>query len=108
MFAIVNIGGKQYRIKEGDVIQIDKVSDGHKAGDPIKLNDVLLVSDAHNTVVGKPYVAGALVEADIVEPLVKGEKLIIFKYKPKKRFRRKVGHRQKFTTLAIRKINVSK
>ncbi|MBP3344987.1 MAG: 50S ribosomal protein L21 [Clostridia bacterium] len=97
MFAIVECGGKQYKVSENDVISVEKLSNA--VGDKVTLN-VLLVSDNGNVVAGNPIVAGAVCEAEVVAH-GKGDKIVVFKYKPKKNERKKQGHRQPFTQLKI-------
>ena len=95
MFAIVQSGGKQYKVSENDVISVEKLSNA--VGDKIKL-DVLLISEDGNVVAGNPFVEGAVCEAEVVAH-GKGDKIVVFKYKPKKNERKKQGHRQPFTQL---------
>ena len=97
MFAIVQSGGKQYKVSENDVISVEKLSNA--VGDKIKL-DVLLISEDGNVVAGNPFVEGAVCEAGVVAH-GKGDKIVVFKYKPKKNERKKQGHRQPFTQLKI-------
>jgi large subunit ribosomal protein L21 len=97
MFAIVQTGGKQYKVSEGDVISVEKLENA--VGDKIKL-DVLLVSDNGNVVAGQPTVKGATCEAEVLAH-GKGDKIVVFKYKPKKNERKKQGHRQPFTQLKV-------
>ena len=97
MFAIVQSGGKQYKVSENDVISVEKLSNA--VGDKIKL-DVLLISEDGNVVAGNPFVEGAVCEAEVVAH-GKGDKIVVFKYKPKKNERKKQGHRQPFTQLKI-------
>lgn len=97
MFAIVQSGGKQYKVSENDVISVEKLSNA--VGDKVKL-EVLLVSDNGNVVAGNPFVNGAVCEAEVVAH-GKGDKIVVFKYKPKKNERKKQGHRQPFTQLKI-------
>ena len=97
MFAIVQSGGKQYKVSENDVISVEKLSNA--VGDKIKL-DVLLISKDGNVVAGNPFVEGAVCEAEVVAH-GKGDKIVVFKYKPKKNERKKQGHRQPFTQLKI-------
>ena len=101
-YAIIETGGKQYRVAAGDVIDVDKLKTAI-TGDTIQLDKVLLLSQEGNVSVGTPLVAGAHVVAK-VETEAKGEKLIIFKYKPKVRYRKKTGHRQTYSRLAIQSI----
>ena len=97
MFAIVQSGGKQYRVCENDVISVEKLSNA--VGDKITL-DVMLISDNGTVVAGNPIVAAAVCEAEVVAH-GKGDKIVVFKYKPKKNERKKQGHRQPFTQLRI-------
>lgn len=98
MFAIVETGGKQYKVKPGDVIDVEllPVADG----ETIDLGRVLLVADGDEVTVGTPVVEGARVKATAIKE-VKGRKEIIFMYRPKKRIRQKTGHRQKYTQLRV-------
>ena len=97
MFAIVKTGGKQYTVSKDDVITVEKLD--APVGSKVKL-DVLLISDNGQVVAGNPTVAGAVCEAEVVAS-GKGEKIVVFKYKPKKNERKKQGHRQPFTQLKI-------
>lgn len=97
MFAVVQSGGKQYKVCENDVISVEKLANA--VGDKINL-DVLLISDNGNVIAGNPIVAGAVCEAEVVAH-GKGDKIVVFKYKPKKNERKKQGHRQPFTQLKI-------
>jgi large subunit ribosomal protein L21 len=101
MYAIIETGGKQYRVQEGDVIRVEKIEIAD--GEAVKFDKVLLVSDEEKLNVGKPYVDGAVVEA-VVENQGKAKKIIIFKYKSKKDYRKKQGHRQPYTQVKIEKI----
>ena len=97
MFAIVQTGGKQYKVAENDVITVEKLDNA--VGDKITL-EVLLVSDNGKVVAGNPVVKGAVCEAEVVAH-GKGDKIVVFKYKPKKNERKKQGHRQPFTQVKI-------
>ena len=101
MYAVVETGGKQYRVAPGDVIEVEKLAS--EPGAQITLDRVLMVSDEAGIRVGTPIVEGARVLAD-VEGQIKGPKLIVFKMKPKTRYRKKTGHRQQFTRLVIKEI----
>lgn len=101
MYAIIATGGKQYRVQEGDVIYVEKLNAEVEAS--VELNDVLAIGKEEGLVVGKPVVEGAKVVAKVLEQ-GKGKKVIVFKYKPKKDFRKKNGHRQMYTKLQIEKI----
>ena len=102
MYAVVETGGKQYKVAEGDVLFVEKLEG--EAGDNVELDKVLLVSNGGDITVGKPYVEGAKVNVSIEEQ-GKGKKIIVFKYKAKKDYRKKQGHRQPYTKIKIEKIN---
>jgi len=101
MYAVIETGGKQYRVQEGDVIRVEKIKVAD--GETVKFDKVLLVADEGKLNVGKPYVDGAVVEA-LVENQGKAKKIIVFKYKAKKDYRKKQGHRQPYTQVKIEKI----
>jgi large subunit ribosomal protein L21 len=104
VYAIIQTGGHQYRVAVGDQLDVEKLP--VEAGTEITLDQVLLVSDDNNLVtIGTPTVTGAQVRAQVVDQH-RGEKLVVFKYKPKKRYRRKMGHRQDLTRLEIQAISV--
>ena len=100
MYAIIATGGKQYRVSEGDVIYIEKID---AAVDSTVSFDVLLVGNEGDVKVGTPVVEGVKAEGKVVGQ-VRGEKIIVFKYKSKKNYRRKQGHRQPYTKVEITKI----
>lgn len=102
MYAIIATGGKQYRVQEGDVIFVEKLAANE--GDTVEIIEVLAVAgDNEELKVGTPHVAGAKVTLKVVSQ-GKGKKIIVFKYKPKKNYRRKTGHRQPYTKVAVEKI----
>lgn len=103
MYAIIEEGGGQRKVTEGQELLIDLIQGGEaKAGDSITFDRVLMTGDgAGKTTIGAPYVSGASVTAEIVEPEAKGNKIHIFKFKPKKGYRRKTGHRQRYTHVKI-------
>ena len=101
-YAIIQTGGKQYRVSPGDVIDVERMKD-HEPGDTVNFNDVLIVSHNEEVSVGTPFVDGARVVAKVEEE-GKGQKIIVFKYKPKIRYRRKKGHRQRFARISIQEI----
>ncbi len=103
MFAVIKTGGKQYEVSKGDVIEIEKLD--KEEGSEVVFDEVLLVKDK-KALIGKPTVEGAKVVGEVVEQ-GRGEKKIVFKYKPKKRQRKKKGHRQPFTRVKIKEISVS-
>jgi len=103
VFAIVESGGKQYRVSEGEMIDVERLAVAK--GDTVTLDRVLMVADGDQVRVGKPLVEGARVQARVVDQ-GRGPKIIVFKYKPKIRYRVKSGHRQSFTRLRIEQILV--
>ena len=103
MHAIIETGGKQYKVTEGETLFIEKLP--QEAGDAVTFEKVLAVIDGDKITVGTPVVEGAKVDASVVKN-GKGKKIIVFKYKPKKGYRRKQGHRQPYTKVTIGKISV--
>ena len=101
MYAIISAGNKQYRVSQGETIYIDKVN--QEDGSTISF-DVLMVENNGEITVGNPTVAGATVEGKVVAQ-VKGEKIMIYKYKSKKNYHRRQGHRQPYTKVEITAIN---
>lgn len=101
MHAIIETGGKQYKVAEGDTLFIEKLP--VEAGDTVTFDKVLAVLDGDKATFGAPVVEGAKVTASVVKN-GKGKKVIVFKYKPKKGYRRKQGHRQPYTKVTIGKI----
>ena len=104
MYAIVKTGGKQYKVAEGDVLFVEKLEGN--AGDVVTLNEVLACTKDGELVVGAPTVEGASVQAKVVEQ-GKAKKVIVFKYKAKKNYRRTQGHRQPYTKIQIEKITTT-
>lgn len=102
MYAVIETGGKQYKVSEGDVIFIEKLDVAE--GEAVTFDKVLVVADGENVTVGAPAVEGATVTAK-VEKQGKAKKIYVFKMKRKKNYRRKKGHRQPFTKVTIEKIN---
>ena len=102
MYAIVKTGGKQYKVSEGDVLFVEKLE--ANTGDVVTLNDVLACSKDGELVLGSPVVEGASVQAKVLEQ-GKAKKVVVFKYKAKKDYRRKQGHRQPYTKIVVEKIN---
>ena len=104
MQAIIVTGGKQYKVAEGDTLFIEKLP--VEAGDNVTFDKVLaVIADDGTATFGTPVVDGAKVDASVVKN-GKGKKIIVFKYKPKKNYRRKQGHRQPYTKVTIGKISV--
>jgi len=102
VLAIIKTGGKQYLVKPGDKIKVEKIE--AEKGKEINFSEVLLLEKNKKIEIGNPIVKGTKVEAKVLRH-GKGKKLIIFKYKPKKRYKRKIGHRQQFTEVEIIEIN---
>jgi large subunit ribosomal protein L21 len=98
MYAVIKTGGKQYRVAQGDRLRVEKLPGN--VGDTVTLGDVLLVGAGEGVKVGAPVVGGAKVEAKIVAQ-DRGPKIIVFKFRRRKNYRRKTGHRQPFTALEI-------
>ena len=106
MYAIIKTGGRQYWVREGERLRMEKLNGA--IGETIDFDQVLLVKDAKNNVkIGQPYVQGATVRATI-EAEGRGKKIIVLKKKPRNRYRRKQGHRQTYTDLTIEKIQLKK
>lgn len=103
MHAIIVTGGKQYKVAEGDTLFIEKLP--NEAGDEVVFDTVLAVLDGDNATIGTPSVAGASVKATVAKN-GKGKKVRIFKYTPKKGYRKRQGHRQPYTKVEITKISV--
>ena len=101
MYAIVETGGKQYKVAAGEKVNVDYLGLGE--GKEVELSRVLLIVDDKDTIVGTPTIDNAKVTASCIGE-GKGDKIIVFKYKPKVRYRRKTGHRQLFTRLEITEI----
>ncbi len=101
MYAVIGSGGKQYKVQEGDVLHVEKI-DGD-VGSEISFDKILMFSDGENVQIGAPTLNDVTVTGQIVEQ-AKEKKIIVFKYKKRKRFRRKQGHRQFFTAVKIDKI----
>ena len=105
MYAIIESCGKQYKVSEGDVVSFEKLD--AEEGKKVSFDKVVLVSDEKKVEVGAPYVKGVKVEGKVVEH-GKGKKIIVYKYKAKKNYRRTQGHRQPFTKVEITKIVTGK
>jgi len=98
MYAVVTSGGKQYKVQEGEILRVEKIPGN--VGSSVIFNTVLMVADGDKVNIGRPVLDDALVEGHIVEQ-GKAKKIIVFKYKRRKRYRRKQGHRQQFTAIKI-------
>ncbi|NLJ56945.1 MAG: 50S ribosomal protein L21 [Firmicutes bacterium] len=103
MYAIIETGGKQYRVAEGSICKVEKLP--AETGAEVIFEKVLAVKNENGMQVGTPYVEGAKVSARVLSH-GKGKKVIVFKYKPKKNYRKKQGHRQPFTQVVIQGIEL--
>ena len=101
MYAVLESGGKQYRVSAGDTLEVERIA--AEAGQSVRLDRVLLVNNAGKVSVGSPLVAGAAVTADVVEH-IRGDKKIIWKMRRRKGYHKKQGHRQELTVLKIKEI----
>ena len=101
MYAVVKTGGKQYRVSPGDSIDVERLP--NEVGEQIALDEVLLVANGSGAKIGQPLVKGATVKATVIRQ-ARGRKVVVFKHKPRNRYRRKRGHRQYFTRLRIDEI----
>jgi large subunit ribosomal protein L21 len=101
MYAIIRTGGRQYRAEVGAEIDVERLP--YEVGQPIELDEILLVADGDKATVGTPLVGGAKVKATVVDQY-RGRKIIVWKYRPKERYRRKKGHRQYYTRIRIDEI----
>jgi large subunit ribosomal protein L21 len=103
MIAIIKTGGKQYIVSPGSKVKVEKLE--QKAGEKVQFEEVLLLEDENNLfLLGTPFVEGAVVTGEVLEEGM-GDKKIIFKYKPKKRYKLKKGHRQPYTEVEIKEIS---
>jgi large subunit ribosomal protein L21 len=102
VYAIIRDRGMQYRVEEGQVLEIDLLS--ADPGSTIELSEVLLVGGGSDVKVGAPVIEGARVKAEVLGE-TKGEKIVVFRYRNKKRYRRRVGHRQRYTQIKVTSIS---
>jgi large subunit ribosomal protein L21 len=103
MYAVIATGGKQYKVREGDMLRIEKLPED--VGSEVTFDNVLLYSDGETVQIGQPVLENAMVNAHVVEQ-GKNKKILVFKYKRRKRYRRMLGHRQPYTAVKIDKIEV--
>ena len=101
MYAVIETGGKQYQVKVGDILNVEKL--GLEEGEKVSFDKVIAVSGDDGFKVGAPYVDGAKVEATVLKN-ARNKKIIVYKYKPKKGYHKKQGHRQYFTKVKIESI----
>ena len=102
-FAVIQTGGKQYKVSEGSLVSIEKLKMKgieYKKGDNVSFDKVLLVDDGKDTTLGTPYILGAKVEAEIIE-IGRARKLLVMKYKQKSRYLKRNGHRQPFFKIKV-------
>jgi large subunit ribosomal protein L21 len=104
MYAIVNIAGKQYKVAEGDKLQVARLSS--EVGDKVNFDNVLLTDDGKNIKIGKPAVKGAVVSAEVLEH-GRHKKILVYKKKRRKGYQRKNGHRQDFSAIKVNSIKIS-
>jgi len=106
MYAIIESGGKQYKVSEGDVVRVELIAPDAlpKPGKPLAFDRVLLVADGEKVTVGTPLVEGAKVEAEVLREKVAARKVRAFKFKRRKGYHRSMGHRQKHTEVRVTKI----
>ena len=102
-FAVIMTGGKQYVVKEGDILKIEKLSDTQKEGDKVVFDTVLALSSGDKTTIGAPHVSGAKVHASVKE-IGRNQKITVIHYKQKSKYFKKYGHRQPFVKVAIESI----
>ncbi|KKQ85834.1 MAG: 50S ribosomal protein L21 [Parcubacteria group bacterium GW2011_GWF2_38_8] len=99
-FAVIQTGGKQYKVSKDDVLSVEKITGKYKTGDKISFDKVLLVDDGKNTTIGMPYIKDAKVDAEITG-IGRARKILVVKYKQKSRYLRRNGHRQPFFKVKI-------
>lgn len=104
MYAVVKTGGKEYRISQGDVIRVEKIEG--KVGDQVTLKDILMVSQEGQVRLGNPLVTDAVITGEIVQQ-VRGKKVLIYKMKRRKNYRRTKGHRQTYTYIRVNDISLA-
>lgn len=98
MFAVIELGGHQYIVKKGDTLEVEKVD--AVAGKDFKIEKVLAIANENEVNLGKPYISGAFVSAQFIEDF-RGKKVLVFRYRPKKRYRKLKGHRQTYSKIEI-------
>ncbi len=103
-FAVIETGGKQYLVSEGDSVRIEKIKGDHKVGDSIAFDRVVLVDNGSDTTIGTPYISGAKVSAEITK-IDRAKKVTVIKYKAKSRYFKKRGHRQPYFEVKIKKLS---
>ena len=104
MYAVVKTGGKEYRISQGDLIRVEKMEG--KVGDQVTMKDILMISDEDKVQVGNPFLTNAVITGEIVQQ-VRGKKVLIYKMKRRKNYRRTKGHRQTYTYVRVNDISLA-
>jgi len=104
MYAVIKTGGKQYKVKEGEILRVEKLQG--EEGSDIQFNDVLMYSDGEKVTLGKPFIDNVIVNCNIVEQS-REKKIIVFKYKRRKGYRRTKGHKQHYTAIKISSIQAA-
>ena len=99
-FAVIQTGGKQYKVAVGDAIAVEKLAGDHKVGDKVTISEVVLTDDGKTTTLGAPFIKGSTVSATISE-IGRLDKVLVVRYRQKSRYHKKNGHRQPFMTLTI-------
>jgi large subunit ribosomal protein L21 len=102
-FAIIQTGGKQYLVEEGTTVKIESLKGDHKIGDQVVFEDVLVVDNGKDTIIGEPFIKGAKVSAEI-KKIARAKKVVVIKYKAKSNYFKKRGHRQPFFEVKITKL----
>ena len=103
-FAVIQTGGKQYKVAKGDTVSVEKIKGEYKVGDKVTIESVVMKDDGKKTTLGAPYIKGATVGATIVES-GRGDKIFVVRYRQKSRYHKRNGHRQPFMSLKIDSIN---
>jgi large subunit ribosomal protein L21 len=103
-FAVIQTGGKQYKVTTGDIVSVEKIIGDYKVGDKVTIESVVLKDDGTTTTLGAPYIKGSTVDATIAE-IGRLDKVLVVRYRAKSRYHKKNGHRQPFMSLKIEAIN---
>lgn len=103
MYALVEIAGKQYKAEEGKVLRVDYLGEEKEEGSSLEINSVMLLSQEGKTIIGKPFVEGSKIKATFLKHTL-GDKVVAYKYKRRKDYERKVGHRQDYSLIKVEKI----
>ena len=103
MYAIVEINGQQFKTQQGQKLFVNRIKDAEE-GQTVEFDKVLLIDNEGTVTVGAPTVEGAKIVAEVVNPLVKGDKVIVFKMKRRKDYRKKNGHRQQYTQIEVQSV----